>query len=171
MKMLTSGDRDEPRIRPAGPGDVERIVAQAEELHRLDISLGALPMRPDLPRRLEREILPEVLRRDGTVLVWISENGDVAGFIQVQPPQNAWIESRVRVGPAGYMQRLYVDRSYRNSGVGGGLVAAAERRLVASGAEYALLHHSIHNPYGAPFWIRRGFRSVSVTWTRSVTGC
>jgi GNAT superfamily N-acetyltransferase len=154
-----------PTVRPARPGDLNRLADQAEQLHRFEISLGALPERPALRARLRAELSEALADEDSFVLTALIDEAPV-GFLHGQLAHGAWIERQITMEPAGYLSRLYVEPSARRQSVGRSLIAAAYTVLRAHGARAVLLHHTLHNPLAAPMWAELGYRPVLTTWTR-----
>lgn len=152
-------------VRPALPGDLERLAEQAERLHRFEIQLGVLPRRPALRTRLAEELAGALEGEPSFVLTALSD-GVPVGFLHGQFPHGAWIERQVATEPTGYLSRLFVEPQARRKSVGQALIATAHEMLRARGAQAVLLHHSLHNPLAAPLWARVGYRPVLTTWTR-----
>lgn len=153
-------------VRRAERGDLDELTNQACRLHQFEMGLGALPDRSDLRARLRAELADTFDSEVDLILVAVV-NGALVGFVHGQLPHGAWIERQIVPGPAGYLSRLFVEPAARRSSVGRGLVAAAHEVLRESGAEVALLHHSLHNPLATPMWGRLGYQPVLTTWTLS----
>ncbi|WP_327255671.1 GNAT family N-acetyltransferase [Streptomyces sp. NBC_01244] len=156
-------------VRPAQPGDLERLAEQAERLHLFEIQLGVLPRRPALRTRLAEELAGALAGEPSFVLTALID-GVPVGFLHGQFPHGAWIEQQVTTEPTGYLSRLFVEPEARRKSVGQALIAAAHETLRARGAQAVLLHHSLHNPLAAPLWARVGYRPVLTTWTRTPPG-
>lgn len=167
MRILgsRSGGHPSHRIRSAEIDDLDAVAGYAVRLHEMEMRLGVLPDRRDIVSRIRRELAAALDDPMSRILIAV-EGDSVMGFVQAQLPRGAWVEGQVRPQPAGYMSRLFVDPSYRGSGVGTSLVRAIENELRECGAHIALLHYSIHNPDGAPMWVKCGYRSVLTTWSR-----
>ncbi|WP_369222987.1 GNAT family N-acetyltransferase [Streptomyces sp. R39] len=88
------------------------------------------------------------------------------GFLQGQVPHGAWIEKQVTLAPAAYLSRLFIEPTARRKSVGRGLVTVAHDVVRAHGAKVTMLHHSLHNPFAAPFWAELGYRPVLTTWSK-----
>lgn len=166
MRVLRDqpGDRPSHQIRRAEADHLDAIADYALQLHRVEMRLGVLPDRQNLPSRIRDELAAALDDPVNRILVAV-EGSSVVGFVQAQLPRGAWIEGRVTPRPAGYMSRLFVDPACRGCGVGTSLAVSIENELRENGAHVALLHYSAHNPDGAPMWIRRGYRSVLTTWS------
>ncbi|MFG1941974.1 GNAT family N-acetyltransferase [Nonomuraea sp. NPDC048826] len=156
--------RQDPRVRPAGPGDLEGIARLYEALVAYDAQFGWVTPRASTPARI-RESLADTLPRSWA---WVAEQGGTpSGAVIVDPPpRSAWIASMVTRTPAAYLGVMYVDPAVRGRGVGAALAAAAHARLDSSGVATTLLHHAVPNPLSAPFWARQGYRPVFTQWVR-----
>ncbi|MFF7983254.1 GNAT family N-acetyltransferase [Streptomyces sp. NPDC007901] len=154
-------------VRPAQRDDLEWLADQAHRLHRFENQLGVLPDRPALRARLHTE-LAEAMADENCFILVASTDKTPVGFIQGQVPSGAWIEQQITMKPAGYLSRLFIEPAARRKSVGRSLVAAAHDILRGHGATAVMLHHSLHNPFAAPFWAESGYRPTLTTWSKRV---
>ena len=152
-------------VRPAQRDDLEWLTDQAHRLHRFENGLGVLPERPALRARLHAELAEAMADPNCFILVALIHK-DPVGFLQGQVPHGAWIEKQVTLAPAGYLSRLFIEPTARRKSVGRSLAAAAHDLVRAHGAKVTMLHHSLHNPFAAPFWAELGYRPVLTTWSK-----
>lgn len=81
------------------------------------------------------------------------DEGSVKGFIVAQG------------GTTGHIITIDVSKSARRSGVGSRLLAAAEKRLQASGSEAVSLETAVDNSAALAFYKRHGYSIVRI-WPR-----
>lgn len=123
----------DPRIRAAGPADLEAILGIEAEAFEA--------ARRSTPRALRRALASGFQR----VRVFTSA-GQVAGFMILWPYPHTW-----------RIYNLASDPRYRNQGVGGALLADACREAQRAGARQLVLE-SRNDPALLRFYSQRGFR-------------
>lgn len=153
-------------LRPADPGDAERLSEMAVELHAFDAQFGAVSRRAAGPRLLADAMADHLDRNPGWT--WVATvDGEATGFVQVQPPDDAaWISPVVARQPAAYLAQLYVVPGRRHSGIGTALAARGRVLAEQAGCAVMLLHHVLPNPLSTPFWARQGCRPLWTIWQR-----
>lgn len=77
--------------------------------------------------------------------------GDIVGFVMFH------VEDESGGGRRGVVENLYVLPGYRNRGIGGRLLAGAERRLADRGAEFVSLEAMADNEDARRFYRRQGY--------------
>jgi GNAT superfamily N-acetyltransferase len=159
-----AAEPDEPRIRAAGPGDLDAVARLLMEMMHYDAHFGAVQVRPDTARVL-RESAARTLAA-AAPWTWLAERDGVAvGVVQAEPPTAAsWIAAAVRQQPVAYLGQMSVLPGRRGAGVGTALVEHLHREVDAIGAAVTLLHHAELNPLSAPFWHRMGYRPLWTFW-------
>lgn len=78
-------------------------------------------------------------------------DGDVVGFVMFH------VEDENGGGRRGVVENLYVVPGFRNRGIGGRLLAGAERRLTHRGAEFVSLEAMADNEDARRFYRREGY--------------
>jgi len=78
-------------------------------------------------------------------------DGDVVGFVMFH------VEDETRGQRRGVVENLYVVPDYRNRGIGGQLLARAERRLADRGAEFVSLEAMADNEDARRFYRQQGY--------------
>jgi GNAT superfamily N-acetyltransferase len=157
-------------IRPAGPGDEERVLDLELQLIRYDMHFGGPVWRPATARLVRDEIHGSLAGLQPWT--WLAHRGGRAvGLLVAQPPQEAaWIAGMTSQSPAAYLQTMFVDQQERGTGIGAALVRCLHAQLDAAGVAVTLLHHSQVNPLSAPFWYRMGYRPLWTSWEARPAG-
>jgi ribosomal protein S18 acetylase RimI-like enzyme len=88
-----------------------------------------------------------LVARDGDA----GTDGDVVGFVMFH------VEDENGGGRRGVVENLYVVPGFRNRGIGGRLLAGAERRLTHRGAEFVSLEAMADNEDARRFYRREGY--------------
>jgi diamine N-acetyltransferase len=150
------------RVRPARPGDRDRLLellADADELHaRLHPSF----FRADYDRR---NAVAGWLREDATthgraVLVAECDGIGVSGLAHVQIYDTPAFDFMVRRRRAN-LEDLVVDRAHRRAGCGRALIEAAASCARRMGAEQLLLTVWAGNEGAERFYEALGYRTIS----------
>ncbi|RZU66255.1 ribosomal protein S18 acetylase RimI-like enzyme [Microterricola gilva] len=159
----------EPRglgIRLAGVGDRAALSALAREEAVFQAANTAAGTALDQPPALFDGIADGWLAAEDTVVL-IAETAERAeGIVVVQLS----VASDAELGLGlprrfGYIAVLSVTESARGRGVGGALTAHALAWLAAAGTQTVALHYVVDNPTSVPFWTRRGFEPLTITFT------
>ncbi|WP_143591253.1 GNAT family N-acetyltransferase [Thermoactinospora rubra] len=157
------------RVRRAGPEDLDAMHPLYEELHAFDAQFGWLWAGPSTSMRL-REHLAELLGLEEGWCWVAEEDGRLVGMLTVEPPSHSgWIASAVTADPVAYLGLCYIHPRARGRGIGAALAARAHATVDAAGVRVTLLHHAIANPLSAPFWARRGYRSLLTVWGKHLS--
>lgn len=152
------------QIRPAGPADLDSVVALGMETIRYDAHFGTVIERPDTAAALRREA---AARLDGPApWTWLAEqDGQPAGLLYAQGPgQAGWIAPLVRPAPVAYLELMAVLPGARGAGVGAALAAVYHAAADAAGVAVTLLHYEQMNPLSVPFWGQQGYRPLWTDW-------
>jgi GNAT superfamily N-acetyltransferase len=152
------------RIRPAGPADLDSVVALGMETIRYDAHFGTVIERPDTAAALRREA---AVRLAGPApWTWLAErDGSAVGLLYAQRPDQAgWIAPLVRPAPVAYLELMAVLPGARGAGVGAALAAVYHAAADAAGVAVTLLHYEQMNPLSAPFWSQQGYRPLWTDW-------
>jgi GNAT superfamily N-acetyltransferase len=163
MEPANNGN-DVPRIRRAGPADIDAVVRLGLEVIRFDAQFGAVHERPDTVDALRLEAAG--LLAGPAAWTWLAErDGEAIGMLSAQRPESAnWIAPMVRLTPAAYLMLMFVQPGERGSGVGSALVDRFHRETGTAGVAVTLLHYEQLNPLSAPFWNSNGYRPLWTSW-------
>ncbi|WP_435118478.1 GNAT family N-acetyltransferase [Halolamina sp. C58] len=138
-------------IEPATMDDADRIAELWVDLARDQRAHGshllAAPNRESVREGLARAIVTE------GVLIARTAEGDLAGFVEFAPETGGFRQDVDR----GVIENIYVRPSHRGSGVGGELLAAAERRLLDAGVDRISLEVLADNEAARRFYARHGY--------------
>ncbi len=154
----------QPRIRQAGPADIDTIARLGLEIIRWDSRFGTVNERPDTLGALRAEVAGLLAEHDPWT--WLAErDGTAVGMLSAQrPAAAAWITPMTGRAPAAYLMLMFVEPDGRGAGVGAALVDHFHRQIDRAGVAVTLLHHELLNPLSAPFWNRHGYRPLWTTW-------
>ena len=153
-------------LRSAEVADLDRLTDLAVDLHGYDAQFGGVTHRADGPRLLAASMEHQLASHPGWT--WVAAvDGDIVGFVQVQPPTDAgWIAPVVARDPVAYLSQLHVVPDRRHTGIGAALAGRAQQVARDDGCAAILLHHVPVNPLSAPFWGRQGYRPLWTAWQR-----
>lgn len=113
-------------------------------------------------RETARDFLGQAVATDN---VLVARDGDrTVGFVQFREERGVYEQDRSR----GFVDNVYVRPDVRNDGVGGQLLAAAERSLARRGMDVVALSVLASNRAARRFYERRGYRSHRVEMERSL---
>ncbi len=151
-------------IRPAGPADLDRVVALGMETIRYDAHFGTVIERPDSVAALRREAAARLAGPQPWT--WLAErDGSPVGLLYAQGPDLAgWIAHLARPAPVAYLELMAVLPGDRGAGVGAALAARYHAAADAAGIAVTLLHYEQMNPLSAPFWSQQGYRPLWTEW-------
>lgn len=155
----------------ATPAAVEAAtVADVDEVTELWVELaeGQRAFGSDLLSEGNRSTVRETLARQavtGGLLVARDDEDRVVGFVTFEPEKGSF-EKRVAVG---VVQNIYVVPERRGEGIGGELLARAERQLRADGAEVVTLEAMADNERARAFYRHHGYRPHRVAMRKSDT--
>ncbi len=140
-------------VRPAG-------LADAPAMARLIGSLGYPSTADEMRRRLQA-----ILARDDFLTLVAATGTGVVGTIGVQlcPSYN-------RDALTGRIASLVVDEALRGQGIGGRLVAEAERRLRDSGVHGVFVNSRHHRVEAQRFYERLGYASNGIRMVKPFHG-
>jgi ribosomal protein S18 acetylase RimI-like enzyme len=115
-------------------------------------------------RETARDFLGQAVAADN---VLVARDGDRAvGFVQFREERGVYDQDSAR----GFVDNVYVRPGDRNDGVGGQLLAAAERHLAERGMDAVALSVLAGNRAARRFYERRGYRTHRVEMERSLPG-
>jgi ribosomal protein S18 acetylase RimI-like enzyme len=106
----------------------------------------------------------ELARYAATDRLLVARTDGVAGFATYTVEEGTYSLNVVR----GLVENIYVRPEYRNKGVGGDLLAAAERRLADRGADVVALETLADNDDARRFYRRQGYEPHRVTLEKPV---
>jgi GNAT superfamily N-acetyltransferase len=151
-------------IRPAGPADLDSVVALGMETIRYDAHFGTVIERPDSAAALRREAAARLA--GSAPWTWLAErDGHPVGLLYAQGPDQAgWIAHLVRPAPVAYLELMVVLPGARGAGVGAALTAVYHAAADAAGIAVTLLHYEQMNPLSAPFWSQQGYQPLWTVW-------
>lgn len=151
-------------IRPAGPADLDSVVALGMETIRYDAHFGTVIERPDSAAALRREA--EARLAAPSTWTWLAErDGSPVGLLYAQGPGQAdWIAPLARPAPVAYLELMAVLPGARGAGVGAALTAVYHAAADAAGVAVTLLYYEQMNPLSAPFWSQQGYRPLWTDW-------
>jgi len=147
------------KVRSAGPGDLDKLIALAVDLARFHASppmlapvfLDALAISRDMEEALQKE--------DATILVAV--DGDVnLGMMQVHPDG-----SMPRVATIGMAM---VANGQRSRGVGSAILAEVLEWARNLGYQHCAVGWTSANPLSDRFWRSRGFKPVRYSLARQI---
>lgn len=153
----------EATVRPAGPDDLDAVLALQLEALAYDDAVGSVTLRSGTPAALREALRVSLASGDGTH--WLAERaGDPVGLLALEfPPASDWVAGPTRAESVAYLEALGVRADQRGSGVGAQLVEHAHRIIDAAGIQTTVLHHSLINPRSNSFWNSHCYRPL---WTR-----
>ncbi len=151
-------------IRPAGPADLDSVVALGMETIRYDAQFGTVIERPDSAAALRREAAARLAGPQPWT--WLAErDGSPVGLLYAQGPDQAgWIAPLVRPAPVAYLELMAVLPGARGAGVGTALAAVYHAAADTAGIAVTLLYYEQMNPLSAPFWSQQGYRPLWTDW-------
>ena len=153
-------------IRPAVPEDAEgiaRTFLESAEAHaRLDPERYLAPEVETIAARY-REGRQHPRHVAGEAITFVAAvRGETVGFIDARLEQSA--DTMHREMTYCHIAEIAVSRGYRNQGIGGRLLRAAEDWGRQQGAEFASLEYHAANTPASSFYQRRmGYRLASLT--------
>ncbi len=103
-------------------------IEEISETNLEDLTKLMIRLWPDCDYENELICNREILKSEGQTCYLALIRGQYVGFIQLSRRME-YVEGSVG-GPTGYIEGIYVEKSYRNTGVG--------RHLVELGAKWAL---------------------------------
>ncbi len=155
-------------IRTATAQDAEALLAltlEEADFHAEHTRSGIVADQDPAPSRAHVAMWLEN-QRSGGLPTFVAEDADgVVGMLPL-------VRAGEGEGPAlpaeyGYIASTCVTVRARGRGIGGALLEHAFAAAHERGMSVLLLHYVADNPLAAPFWEKRGFAPVSVTFTRT----
>jgi len=112
-------------------------------------------------------ITKEMLQRDGTPVAGLVCVETMTEFVPERRggagmPDPQWQPRRFRRREIAYISDLAVRPAMRGAGVGGRLLAAAEKEAKSWGCRAAMLHVNVTNAAALALYRHRGYRAVCV---------
>ena len=170
-----SEDRDSGAIliRPAVPEDADgitRTFLESAEYHaRLDSERYSVPAAETISARYRegRQHPPHTV---GQVMTLVAElSGEIVGFVDARLERS--LDAMHREMIYCYIADVAVSDGYRNQGIGGRLLRAAEDWGRGQGAEFASLeYHAANTRAGSFYQERMGYRVASITAIKRLQG-
>ena len=143
-------------------------VEQAERATDLWVALADEQIQYDshvLPERNRSMVADELTRHAVTDrLVVATERGEIVGFVMYALDRGSYEMDVTQ----GVVENLYVEPESRNEGVGGELLAAAERQLDGLGAETVVLEAMAENLAARRFYRRHDYDTHRVQLEKSL---
>ncbi|GGJ02621.1 GNAT family N-acetyltransferase [Halobellus salinus] len=150
-------------IERPDPGDVDAVVdlwvALASDQRRYDSHIRPEPNRGVIRDTLARHAVTGELRT-------ARHDGDVVGFVSFELERGAYESDETR----GIVRNIYVDPGYRDRGIGGALLGAAETALADAGATVVALEAMAGNDSAQGFYRRRGYAPHRVQFEKPLDG-
>ena len=161
-------DGDDPEAPPVEverpePGAVDALVdlwvALASDQRTYDSHILPESNRSVIRNTLARHAVTGGLRtaRDGD---------EVVGFVSFELERGAYESDETR----GVVRNVYVEPEYRDRGIGGDLLDAAETALVDAGATVVALEAMAGNERAHEFYRRRGYTPHRVQFEKALDG-
>lgn len=156
------------RIRMATEDDADALLALTLEeanYHAEHTRSGIVGGQDPEPSRAHVATWLENQRTGGLPTFVAEDAGGVVGMLPL-------VRAGVGEGPAlpveyGYIASTCITARARGRGIGGALVEHAFAAAHERGMTVLLLHYVADNPLAAPFWEKRGFAPLTVTFTRT----
>jgi GNAT superfamily N-acetyltransferase len=148
-------------IRPAQPGDLDRLVALMVALqeHLEASNSGLWRMSPQARRQLSSQLQSRLAAPNTCALVAEHFEAGVVGAIFGRvTASNRYIPSR-----AGVIDQAFVDARHRRAGVGSQLVTNLCRYFAAQGVGDLSLRYVVGNDEADAFWTALGFEPRIMT--------
>jgi len=154
------------RVRTATEEDAEALLAltlEEADYHAEHTRSGIVAGQDPEPSRAHVATWLEN-QRTGGLPTFVAETADgVVGMLPLV---------RAGEGPAlpaeyGYIASTCITAPARGRGIGSALVEHAFAAAHERGMTVLLLHYVADNPLAAPFWEKRGFAPLTVTFTRT----
>lgn len=108
----------------------------------------------------KRTMLRHAEKHPGTIKVAESD-GNPAGYIMFQPKKGS-------LGPYGHINTIFVEKTYRNRGVGALLLKEAEKRLRKKGLRRMNATVTATNRRSLDFFGEHGYRKTRIVVEKSV---
>lgn len=138
-------------IRTAAPADAEGLTDLLREAGYFT-ALEEEP-RSDTLERLRIALTADLASRDHTVLVGVSGDGTVAGYLAVH-----WLPYLFLDGPEGFVSEVFLLPQARGAGLGRRLLEAAEQEGRSRGASRLhLVNMRDRDSYRRDFYTKAGF--------------
>lgn len=156
------------RIRTATAEDAEALLAltlEEADYHAEHTRSGIVAGQDPAPSRAHVATWLENQRTGGLPTFVAEDAGGVVGMLPL-------VRAGAGEGPAlpeeyGYIASTCVTARARGRGIGGALLEHAFAAAHERGMTVLLLHYVADNPLAAPFWEKRGFAPLTVTFTRT----
>jgi aminoglycoside 6'-N-acetyltransferase len=157
-------------IRTASEADVEPLLALFVELH--EFTARGVPSRLKIEEAYDEAAIRQHLRKvlgDPDTTCVVAVDGGVVGFAEVGilAPEE---DKGVVPVPRAHVQSLLVIEGRRGEGIGSQLLAAAEQWARGMGASEVELDHWVFLGDPGAFYERAGYRTISRTLSRSLSG-
>ena len=151
-------------VEGASAEDAERVADLWVDLAAGQRGSGS-HLRADANRSVARDA---AVRHaiSGGLTVARTPGGDVVGFVTFAPEAGSYEQDVER----GAVHNIYVEPAYRDRGVGGRLLAAAEDSLAAAGAEAVTLEVMAANADARRFYERAGYEPHRVEVEKPLDG-
>lgn len=157
-------DADDIVVEAAGAGDAERVADLWVDLAAGQREYGS-HLRADTNRAVARDAATRHAVTGG-LRVARAPDGDLVGFVTFAPETGSYEQDVER----GTVHNLYVRPAFRDRGVGGRLLAAAEAALAAAGADVVSLEVMADNAGARRFYARAGYEPHRVEVEKPLDG-
>jgi len=148
-------------VREPSTGDIDAVVEYWVGLADGQREYGS-HLLADENRSAVREAVARRVATDGLRVA--DSDGDVVGFVTFEVERGPLAMDATR----GVVDDLYVRPSFRGEGVGRRLLAAAERRLVADGADVLGIEAMADNGAARRLYEREGYDPHRVAYEKPV---
>jgi ribosomal protein S18 acetylase RimI-like enzyme len=147
-------------VEPATMDDVDAVADLWVSLARGQRAHGS-HLRSEANRATVRDAVSRHVVTGG---VLVARDPSVVGFVMFGPEAGTYEQDVSR----GVVHNLFVRSGHRGEGVGGDLLAAAEARLAAEGADVVALEVMADNDAARRFYGRAGYRPHRVELEKRV---
>ncbi|GAB6861345.1 GNAT family N-acetyltransferase [Haloplanus litoreus] len=148
-------------VESAEPDDADAVADRWADLAAGQRRYGS-HLRPDESGAAIRELMARAAA-DGRLDVARTDD-DIVGFVRYDIERGPLAQDVIR----GVVRDLYVDPERRGEGVGGALLDAAERELLARGADVVTVEAMADNEDAIRLYERRGYRPHRIAFEREV---
>jgi len=143
------------RIRNFRPADTEKILEFKEKSVKLNFP------GTDFDRKMFRKILLRSSKRNPDYIKVAEDDGKIAGYVWFKTVDSA-------VGEFGRIEHIFVDPSFRRSGLGKKLMEASEVCMKAEGMKRVKLTVTCKNEAAVSLYEKMGYRTERFVMERDL---